>query len=137
MMDFPDEPAQVEAEPVGETQVQPSVEFQSVTTAMLTLVDAVAQTQAQLATLPEIKHRLGQITETIHAQQAMQDQMSTMAEDINDLTMKNAQLSEELQATRRQGLTWFIWFLVGTVAACSALAGVMFLMRTGLLNLPV
>ena len=137
MMDFPEEPAQVEAEPVGETQVQPSVEFQSVTTAMLTLVDAVAQTQAQLATLPEINQRLGQITETIHAQQAMQSQISTMAEDINDLTMKNAQLSEELQTTRRQGLAWFIWFLVGTVAACSALVGVMFLMRAGLLNLPI
>lgn len=137
MMDFPEEPAQVEAEPVGETQVQPSVEFQSVTTAMLTLVDAVAQTQAQLATLPEINHRLGQITETIHAQQAMQSQISTMAEDINDLTMKNAELSEELQATRRQGLAWFIWFLVGTVAACAALVGVMFLMRAGLLNLPI
>ena len=137
MMDFPEEPAQVEAEPVGETQVQPSVEFQSVTTAMLTLVDAVAQTQAQLATLPEINQRLGQITETIHAQQAMQSQISTMAEDINDLTMKNAQLSEELQTTRRQGLAWFIWFLVGTVAACAALVGVMVLMRAGLLTLPI
>lgn len=123
----------------SDTVAQPEVDvvpaINDVTTSMLTLVDTVAATQAQLAAIPEINQRLGIITEALQAQGEMQSQIETMAQDINDLTIRNVQLNEDLQKVRKQGTSYFIWFLVGSGAAAGSLLAIMYFM--GFLALPV
>ncbi len=116
---------------ITEPEDHTSPEIQGVTTAMLTLVDTVAATQAQLATIPEINNRLGLITEAMQTQTILQQQVETMAHDINDLTVKNVQLQTDLEAVRAQSRMHFIWFLAGSVLATAILLVVMFLLRQG------
>lgn len=134
MMDFSSEPgttAVAESLPLAEVDSLPAIT--EVTTSMLTLVDAVAATQAQLAALPEINQRLGEITEAMHTQATMQTQIDGLSQDVNDLTVRNVQLREDLQGMRKQGVTYFVWFMVGSGVAVATLAGVIYAVNSGLL----
>ncbi len=118
---------------ITEPEVHTAPEIQGVTTAMLTLVDTVAATQAQLATIPEINSRLGQITEALQTQTVLQQQVETMSQDLNELTLKNVQLSADLDSMRAQGRMYFIWFLAGSILATGVLLVVLFLLQQGIL----
>lgn len=126
LMDM-DAGAAVPIDTVTQPEVHPNPEFDGVATAMLTLVDAVASTQSRLATIPEINERLGVITEALQSQHAMQQQLDTMAQDINDLNRKNAQLADDVQSTRRQWVMNVVWALVGTVVTFISLLVIMFI----------
>ncbi len=132
MMEFSDK-VTTPSDTVTEPEVHTNPEIQGVTTAMLTLVDTVAATQAQLATIPEINNRLGMITEALQTQADLQQQVETMSQDINDLTLKNVQLVADLDSVRAQGRMYFIWFLAGSVLATGILVVVMLLLRQGII----
>ncbi len=134
MMEFNEPGTAVAAESVAQPETDPLPAIYEVTTSMLTLVDAVAATQAQLATLPEINQRLGVIAEAMQTQAAMQTQVDSLSQDINDLTVRNVQLREDMQDMRKQGVTYLIWFLTGSGVAVAALATVIFLMNAGLFS---
>ncbi len=135
MMDFNEPGTTIPAESVAEPEDDALPAMYEVTSSMLTLVDAVAATQAQLAALPEMNQRLGVIAEAMQIQVTMQTQIDTLSQDVNDLTIRNVQLREDLQGMRKQGLTYFIWFLVGSGVAVAALAAVIYVMNAGLLPL--
>lgn len=131
MMDFSENDDDTPVDTITQPEVDPQPALNEVTTSMLTLVDAVAATQAQLAALPEINHRLGVITESLQAQTAMKQQMDTMTQDISDLTIKNVQLTEDIQKMRKQGVSYFVWFLVGSGVAVVTLVTILLLMNAG------
>lgn len=134
MMDFSENDDDTPVDTITQPEVDPHPALNEVTTSMLTLVDAVAATQAQLAALPEINHRLGVITESLQAQTAMRQQMDTMAQDISDLTIKNVQLTEDIQKMRKQGISYLVWFLVGSGVAVTTLVAVLYAMNAGWLS---
>lgn len=121
-------------EPQAEVSSLPAIN--EVTTSMLTLVDAVAATQAQLATLPEINQRLGAIAESMQTQATMQTQIEGLSQNVNDLTARNVQLQEDMQGLRRQGIRYVIWFLIGSGLSVATLAAVVYLVNAGLITLP-
>lgn len=133
MMDLNEPGTPVTAESVTQPEADPLPAIYEVTSSMLTLVDAVAATQAQLATLPEINQRLGVIAEAMQTQAAMQTQIDSLSQDLNDLTVRNIQLQEDMQGMRKQGVTYMVWFLVGSIVAVVVLAAVIYLMNAGLL----
>ncbi len=133
MMDFNEPGSAVAADSVAPPEIDTVPAIHEVTTSMLTLVDAVAATQAQLATLPEINQRLGMIAEAMQTQATMQTQIDNLSQDLNDLTVRNVQLQEDLQGMRKQGVTYMVWFLVGSIVAVVVLAAVIYMMNAGLL----
>ncbi len=135
MMEFNEPGETMPAESVAEPEDDALPAMYEVTSSMLTLVDAVAATQAQLAALPEINQRLGVIAEAMQVQATMQTQIDGLSQDVNDLTVRNVQLREDLQSMRKQGVTYFVWFLVGSGVAVAALAAVIYVMNAGLLPL--
>ncbi len=132
MMEFSDR-ATTPSDTVTEPEVHTNPEIQGVTTAMLTLVDTVAATQAQLATIPEINNRLGAITDALQTQTVLQQQVETMSQDINDLTLKNVQLASDLDSVRAQSRMHLIWFLAGSGLATGILVVIVLLMQQGIL----
>lgn len=133
MMEFSDPGPTAVAESIPHPEVDALPAITEVTSSMLTLVDAVASTQAQLAALPEINQRLGLIAEAMQTQATMQTQVDGLSQDVHDLTVRNVQLREDLQGMRKQGVTYFVWFLVGSGVAVATLAAVIYVVNAGLL----
>ena len=133
MMDFNEPGTSVAAESVAQPEIDTLPAIYEVTTSMLTLVDTVAATQAQLAAIPEINQRLGTIAEAMQTQATMQTQIDSLSQDLNDLTVRNVQLQEDLQGIRKQGAAYMVWFLVGSIVAVVVLAAVIYMMNAGLL----